>query len=129
MQGQLVHRHQKRCIVAFSNDRPCTATETQNRVMSGSATIRQLLRGEAYTLSQRLTSLEVLNQMEENAQRGSEGGSSMSNGLLSGWRLLAVIVLFLIPIPFHPWWVAIICWAVFAVVALLIIPRQRKPRT
>jgi hypothetical protein len=66
--------------------------------------------------------------MEGEAQREPEGEPSTSSGLLRGWRLLAVIVLFLIPIPFHPWWVAIICWAVFGLAILLIIPRQWKPR-
>ena len=36
MQGQLVHRHQERCTVAFSNARP----KLKIGVMSGSATIQ-----------------------------------------------------------------------------------------
>jgi hypothetical protein len=64
--------------------------------------------------------------MEGEAQPEPDGGQSTSSGRLRGWRLLAVIVLFLIPIPFHPWWIAIICWAAFGLVIMLIIPRHRK---
>jgi hypothetical protein len=32
-----------------------------------------------------------------------------------GWRILVAILLFLLPVPFSPWWVGIVCCAVIGV--------------
>jgi hypothetical protein len=43
---------------------------------------------------------------------------------LRGWRLVWVIVLFLIPIPFSPWWLGIICFATFGVLMWLLVRKR-----
>ena len=51
----------------------------------------------------------------------------MTLGGWSGWRLCTLIVLSLLfPIIFHPWWLAVICVAVYGLLVWLISPKQQK---
>jgi hypothetical protein len=48
---------------------------------------------------------------------GNESSPSRSG---SDWRLFLLFLLFLIPIPFNPWWVSIIGFGVFTLLAWLL---------
>jgi hypothetical protein len=58
---------------------------------------------------------------------GIGGGKPSPPQKRSGWPtwwLILLIILF--PIPFGPWWLTIICLAVFCVLVVLITPKKEK---
>jgi hypothetical protein len=42
----------------------------------------------------------------------------------SGWRLWFFVLLFLIPIPFSPWWLSIICFAAYGLLMARLLPKE-----
>jgi cytochrome c biogenesis protein ResB len=56
------------------------------------------------------------------AGMGNDDQSSKPNGAgRPSWWLILLVILF--PIPFSPWWLTIICVALFVVMLVLLMPR------
>jgi membrane protein implicated in regulation of membrane protease activity len=57
---------------------------------------------------------------------GNDEETSKLNGQTRpSWWLILLIVLF--PIPFSPWWLTIICLAVFVALLAVFLPRAKRP--